>query len=49
VSNSNIDIFKVKKHDIPNHSVLVGGFPCQDYSVAHGNKAKGIKGKKGVL
>lgn len=44
----NDDISKVK-NEIPNHDLLVGGFPCQDYSVAHGNKAEGIKGKKGVL
>ena len=30
--------------------LLVGGFPCQDYSVAKTlNRAKGLKGKKGVL
>lgn len=30
--------------------LLVGGFPCQDYSVAKSlNSAKGLKGKKGVL
>jgi len=35
---------------IPDHDFLVGGFPCQDYSVAKtSNSAKGIKGKKGVL
>jgi DNA (cytosine-5)-methyltransferase 1 len=33
---------------IPNHDMLVGGFPCQDYSVA-GVNTKGIEGKKGVL
>lgn len=47
--DSNTSIFNVNKKLIPNHSLLLGGFPCQDYSVAHGNKAKGIKGKKGVL
>ncbi|MBP6856553.1 MAG: DNA (cytosine-5-)-methyltransferase [Candidatus Pacebacteria bacterium] len=36
--------------EIPNHDLLVGGFPCQDYSVARtANQAKGIFGKKGVL
>ncbi len=36
--------------DIPEHNLLVGGFPCQDYSVARGlNGEKGIKGNKGVL
>jgi DNA (cytosine-5)-methyltransferase 1 len=33
-----------------NIDLLVGGFPCQDYSVAKTlNSAKGLKGKKGVL
>lgn len=43
----NEDIAKVK-HLIPDHDLLVGGFPCQDYSVA-ATGAKGIQGKKGVL
>ena len=48
--NTNIDINKVDKKEIPNHSLLVGGFPCQDYSVARSlNNEKGIEGKKGVL
>lgn len=35
---------------IPDHDLLVGGFPCQDYSVARtANQAEGIHGKKGVL
>ena len=33
---------------IPEHDLLVGGFPCQDYSIARTN-AEGITGKKGVL
>lgn len=33
---------------VPEHDLLVGGFPCQDYSVAH-TGAQGIEGKKGVL
>lgn len=43
----NQDISKAKA-DIPPHDLLVGGFPCQDYSVAQSG-AKGIEGKKGVL
>jgi DNA (cytosine-5)-methyltransferase 1 len=39
-----------KREDIPEHDLLVGGFPCQDYSVAKTlNQAHGIEGKKGVL
>lgn len=43
----NEDIAKVI-NDVPEHNILCGGFPCQDYSVA-ATGAKGIKGKKGVL
>lgn len=44
------DICGVDKTAIPDHSLLVGGFPCQDYSVAHAlSSAHGIEGKKGVL
>lgn len=47
---TNLDIEKVDKKDIPNHNLLVGGFPCQDYSVASTlSTSKGIEGKKGVL
>lgn len=47
---SNVDIFDVDKNEIPDHSLLVGGFPCQDYSVAQTlSNSKGIEGKKGVL
>ena len=45
---SNTDIAKVDANHIPDHTLLVGGFPCQDYSVAS-TGAKGIQGKKGVL
>lgn len=44
------DISLMDKSKIPEHSVLVGGFPCQDYSVAHTlSSSNGIEGKKGVL
>lgn len=44
------DIATVEKGNIPDHTLLVGGFPCQDYSVAHTlASSKGIEGKKGVL
>lgn len=50
-SCSNTDIHQVDKaKEIPDHSLLVGGFPCQDYSVARSlSNEKGIEGKKGVL
>ena len=49
-SISNIDINSVSVNDIPDHDMLVGGFPCQDYSVASTlSRSKGIEGKKGVL
>ncbi len=49
-NHSNEDISKVKVIDIPDHDMLVGGFPCQDYSVASTLKnSHGINGKKGVL
>ncbi|MEA2110949.1 MAG: DNA (cytosine-5-)-methyltransferase, partial [Campylobacterota bacterium] len=49
-NHSNEDISTVKVSDIPDHDLLVGGFPCQDYSVASTLKnSHGIIGKKGVL
>jgi len=49
-SNINIDIAKIDKKTIPNHTLLCGGFPCQDYSVARSlSKEEGIKGTKGKL
>ena len=48
--HSNKDINKVKTEEIPDHDLLVGGFPCQDYSVASTlSRSGGIEGKKGVL
>ena len=46
----NKDINTVLTTDIPDHDLLVGGFPCQDYSVAATlSRSGGIEGKKGVL
>lgn len=48
--HSNKDICTVLTKDIPDHDLLVGGFPCQDYSVAATlSRSGGIEGKKGVL
>ncbi len=48
--HSSADIATVPTAAIPDHDLLVGGFPCQDYSVASTlRNAKGLVGKKGVL
>lgn len=44
------DIQTVSINEIPEFDMLVGGFPCQDYSVAQSlTLSKGLEGKKGVL
>ena len=46
--HSNEDISKVPTTEIPDHDLLVGGFPCQDYSVATTlQNSRGLEGKKG--
>lgn len=48
--HSNKDINLVPTSEIPDHDLMVGGFPCQDYSVAATlSKSGGIEGQKGVL
>ncbi len=48
--HTNVDITTLDTDLIPDHDLLVGGFPCQDYSVATTLKnSKGLIGKKGVL
>ena len=47
---TNWNIEEVDKTTIPDFNLLVGGFPCQDYSVASTLiNSKGLEGKKGVL
>ena len=47
---TNMNIEDVDKSTLPDFSLLVGGFPCQDYSVASSlATSKGLEGKKGVL
>ena len=49
-NHSNKDISEVPTSEIPDADILVGGFPCQDYSVATTlQNSKGLIGKKGVL
>ena len=46
----NKDINTVLTEEIPDHDLMVGGFPYQDYSVASTlSRSGGIEGKKGVL
>ena len=47
---TNFNIEDVDKKILPDFNLLVGGFPCQDYSVASSlATSKGLEGKKGVL
>lgn len=47
---TNVDINAVNKHLVPDHNLLVGGFPCQDYSVAASlATSRGLEGRKGIL
>lgn len=47
---TNMNIEDVDKSTLPDFTLLVGGFPCQDYSVASSlATSKGLEGKKGVL
>lgn len=48
--HSNENVCTVGVERIPEADMVVGGFPCQDYSVASTlNRSGGIEGKKGVL
>lgn len=45
-----LDDYERGATDIPHHDLLVGGFPCQDYSVAKSlAQARGMQGEKGAL
>lgn len=45
-----LDEYLAGEREIPKTTMVVGGFPCQDYSVAKTlSSSAGLKGKKGVL
>lgn len=41
------DIREIRPEDIPEHDLLCGGFPCQNFSIA--GKREGLKGTRGTL
>lgn len=50
LDTTNWNIEEVDKTTLPDFNLLVGGFPCQDYSVASSlATSKGLEGKKGIL
>ena len=45
-----LDEYEAGEREIPDVDMVVGGFPCQDYSIARPlSQSRGIEGKKGVL
>lgn len=45
------DIWEYNLNEMPDCDVILGGFPCQDFSMLRGDeiKRKGVKTKRGVL
>jgi DNA (cytosine-5)-methyltransferase 1 len=48
--NEDLNVLLKNDYSFPNHDLLVGGFPCQDFSVANTlSRSKGLEGTKGNL
>ena len=48
--NEDINVLLEEDYSFPDHELLVGGFPCQDFSVANTlARSKGLEGTKGNL
>ena len=43
------DIWDVDIDKIPEADVVIGGFPCEDFSILRGEKRPGFKSKRGLL
>lgn len=43
------DIWDVDFNKVPDADVIIGGFPCQDFSILRSTKRPGFKSKRGLL
>jgi DNA (cytosine-5)-methyltransferase 1 len=43
------DIWDINLDKTPSADVIIGGFPCQDFSILRGEKRAGFKTKRGLL